>query len=122
MMLLSLIIYERRRHKDVPQLPSPADHSPSPNPPPEPDPSYAPAPTSIQLRRSTRHTRPLDRYGFTHTSLLAALSTVTIPNSYLQAMKHDYWKKAMQEELDAFRGKSHMGYCVLPISCKTHWL
>eukprot|EP00268_Persea_americana_P009795 TRINITY_DN13924_c0_g1_i8.p1 TRINITY_DN13924_c0_g1~~TRINITY_DN13924_c0_g1_i8.p1 ORF type:complete len:196 (+),score=13.10 TRINITY_DN13924_c0_g1_i8:49-588(+) len=56
--LSPLIVYERRRHKDVPQLPSPTDHSPPPDSPREPDPSSAHAPTSIQLRRSTHHNRP----------------------------------------------------------------
>ena len=51
-----LLVYERSRHKDVPQLPASTNHSPPPDPPLEPDPSLGPSP--IQLRRSTRQTHP----------------------------------------------------------------
>lgn len=94
-----LLVYERRRPKDVPQLPSSMDHSPPLDPLPVPDPPALAAP--IQLRRSICLTHPPDRYLFTHTSLLATLSTIAIPNSYSHATKHYCWKKATKEELDA---------------------
>lgn len=53
------------------------------------------------LWSSTLHSRPPDYYGFTHTSLLATLSSIRIPNSYAQAVQHECWQQAMQEELDA---------------------
>ena len=52
-------------------------------------------------RRSTRITRPPDRYGFSHTSLHTTLTTVPIPSCYSEAAKHDCWRKAMEEELQA---------------------
>ena len=66
-----------------------------------PDPSQAIGSTTPLLRRSSRPSRPLEQYGFTHTSLMTTLSTVSIPNSYLQAIQHDTWNQAMREELDA---------------------
>lgn len=56
---------------------------------PEPDP--APVPDPPVLRRSTR---PLDRL-----SLYATLSTVSILDTNLQAVKHPCWQQAMMEEL-----------------------
>lgn len=50
-------------------------------------------------RRSSRVTCPPDRYGFSHTSLHATLNSV--PSCYSEAVKHDCWRKAMEEELQA---------------------
>lgn len=52
-------------------------------PPPQDPPDLTSGPeTEHPFRRSTRNRRPPDRYGFSHTSLLATLSSVTIPTSY----------------------------------------
>jgi len=59
-------------------------------------PTLDPVTSALPLRRSTRSSR----YGFfTPISLSTTLSSISIPSSYTQAMKHGYWKKAMQEEL-----------------------
>eukprot|EP00268_Persea_americana_P022089 TRINITY_DN21988_c0_g1_i1.p1 TRINITY_DN21988_c0_g1~~TRINITY_DN21988_c0_g1_i1.p1 ORF type:complete len:133 (+),score=15.09 TRINITY_DN21988_c0_g1_i1:299-697(+) len=55
------------------------------------------------LRQATRIFQPPDRYGFSHTSLLATLSSIAIPNSYPRAVKHECWQQAMKEELDALQ-------------------
>ena len=61
-----------------------------------------PAPTSTTLRRSTRLSRPSDWYGFfSPISLVATLSTISIPFCYKQATEHECWKNAMQAELQA---------------------
>lgn len=51
------------------------------------------------------------------------MSSVTIPTSYSQAMKHDCWKQAMQEELDALQQNDTwdvVSYSpsINPIGCK----
>ena len=70
------------------------------DPPPE-SPTTSSPPRSLVLRRSTRVTKTLDRYGFSHNSLMATLSTTSIPQSYSQAVHHECWKRDMQDELDA---------------------
>ena len=50
--------------------------------PPNPPPATSSTPPHI-LRRSSRTSRPPERYGFTHTSLMTTLSSVSIPGSYL---------------------------------------
>ena len=61
-----------------------------------------PAPASTTLRRSTRPSRPPNWYGFfSPVSLVATLSTISIPSCYKQAMEHECWQIAMQEELQA---------------------
>lgn len=64
-----------------------------------PNPAINPNPVPL-LHCSTR---PPDRYGFSHTFLLAKLSSIVTPNSYFQAMKHKYWQQAMKEELNALQ-------------------
>ena len=61
-----------------------------------PDPDPVPP-----LRHSNHISRPPDRYGFSHTSLLATLSSISIPKSYSHGVKHEFWQRAMQDELDA---------------------
>jgi hypothetical protein len=56
--------------------------------PPEPGP-----------RRSTRVSRPPDRYGDYHTSFNITLSYISIPTCFSKAVKHECWRKAMDEEL-----------------------
>lgn len=92
------IVYQCRSRTDVVVLP-----------PPSAPPDLVLDPNPVPTCLSTRITRPPDRYGFSHTSLLATLSSIVIPNSYSQAVKHEYWQKAMIEELDS--GKSKMGCC-----------
>ncbi|RVX16305.1 Retrovirus-related Pol polyprotein from transposon RE1 [Vitis vinifera] len=63
---------------------------------------YKTAPASTTLRWSTRLSRPPDWYGFfSPVSLVATLSTISIPSCYKQAMEHKCWKNAMQAELQA---------------------
>ena len=57
--------------------------------------------SNVIPRLSFRITHPLDRYGFSHTSLHTTLTTVPIPSCYSEAAKHDCWRKAMEEELQA---------------------
>ena len=56
--------------------------------PPDPLPTAGSAPTQA-LRRSSRDSRPPERYGFTHTSLMTTQFSVLIPTSYLQAVQQD---------------------------------
>ena len=61
-----------------------------------------PAPASTTLRRSTRPSRPPNWYGFfSPVSLVATLSTISIPSCYKQAMEHECYQIAMQAELQA---------------------
>eukprot|EP00268_Persea_americana_P059265 TRINITY_DN7252_c0_g2_i3.p1 TRINITY_DN7252_c0_g2~~TRINITY_DN7252_c0_g2_i3.p1 ORF type:complete len:904 (-),score=94.40 TRINITY_DN7252_c0_g2_i3:300-3011(-) len=100
------------------------DSAPDPPPaPPAPDPAPNPPPAPVALRRSIRHIKPPDRYGFTHASLLTTLSSISIPNSYSQAVQHDCWIQAMQEELSALQENHTWDIVpcpssVKPIGCK----
>ena len=88
------------------------------------DPPTASGPTgNPPLCRSSWISVPPTRYGFTHTSLMATMSSTSIPNSYSQALQHECWNKAMQDELDALVQNltSDVVPCpppVKPISCK----
>lgn len=53
------------------------------------------------LRRSTHPSKPPERNGFPNVSLLATLSSISIPNSYAQAVKQPCRQQEMQEELEA---------------------
>jgi len=75
-------IYERHsRHESGSTSPVlPSDLDPMPNP----------APTYTTIRRSTRPSRPPNWYGFfSHVSLVATLSTISILFCYKQAIKHE---------------------------------
>ncbi|KAM7530049.1 hypothetical protein LguiB_033459 [Lonicera macranthoides] len=80
------IVYQRR-HPQSPQ--------PLPDPVPMSDP-LQPVP-----RRTSRVSRPPDRYGFSHTANQAVLDTTTVPRSYSQAATQVCWQQAMKEELQA---------------------
>lgn len=75
------------------------------------------------LRRSSKASRPPERYGLTRTSLMTTLSSVFILSSYLQAVQHDSWNQEMKEELDAL-DQNHTWdivdcpSTVKPIGCK----
>ena len=58
-----------------------------------------PDPVDSEPQRSSRVTRPSDRYGFPHTSLTTTLDTIVVPHSYSQASFQACWQRAMQEEL-----------------------
>jgi len=60
--------------------------------PPEPGP-----------RRSSRVSRPPDRYGNYHTSFNTTSSSISIPTCFSEAVKHECWQKAMDEELQALQ-------------------
>ena len=77
-----LVVYERHRHNDVPLLPPPPDPSPAPDLAPTSSHAAPLASSPVQLRRSTCLSKPPDKYGFTHTSLLATLSSIAIHDSY----------------------------------------
>ena len=75
------------------------------------------------LRLSTLVSRPPDRYGYSHLSFLATLASINIPTSYSQAMKHECWRKAMSEELEALQTNHTWDVVtypltVRPIGCK----
>ena len=110
-------VYHRRNHT-APTRDPPPDLPPVSGPPPAVASSGHPS-----LRRSTRISVPPDRYGLSHTSLMATLSSYSIPQSYSQAVQDPCWNKAMQEELDALAQNhtwdivpSPVG--VKPICCK----
>lgn len=92
-------------------------------------PSLAPAPTPDSnqqqlLRRSSRPSHPPERYGFSHSSLHTTLSSISIPDTYSQAIKQPCWQQVMSEELTTHSSStnSHIGYCSSSISCQTHRL
>ena len=88
-------MYERRR----PTLPLPEEDSSS-----EPVPidhSTINSTSNTILRRSSRVRHPLDRYGFSHTSLHTTLTSILIPKCYSKAIKHGCWHATMAEELQA---------------------
>ena len=71
-------------------------------PPSDLDMAPDPAPASTTLRWSTRPSRTPNWYGFfSPVSLIATLSTISIPSCYKQAMEHECWKISMQAELQA---------------------
>ena len=61
----------------------------------DPPPANGSTSTST-LRRSSRISRPPERYGFTHASLMTTLSSASIPSSYLQVVQNDCWNQAMK--------------------------
>ncbi|XXG51938.1 hypothetical protein AAC387_Pa03g0390 [Persea americana] len=73
---------------------------PEDGPPPDPPPTNG-STTTHTLRCSSRNSRLPDWYGFTHTSLMTTLSSISIPSSYLQAVQQNCWNQAIKEELDA---------------------
>ncbi|RWR79750.1 zf-CCHC domain-containing protein/gag_pre-integrs domain-containing protein [Cinnamomum micranthum f. kanehirae] len=93
-------VYVRRQGTNATTLPFLQE--PPPDPPPTPD------PPQLAICRSSRISRPSDRYGFSHSSYLATLSFVSIPTSYSQVAKQECWRKAMKEELNALQ---------LPLAC-----
>ncbi|RWR83570.1 retrovirus-related Pol polyprotein from transposon TNT 1-94 isoform X1 [Cinnamomum micranthum f. kanehirae] len=114
-----ILVYERRRRENT-TVPKPPDNiiSSISDPAPTPDISQ-----SVQLRRFSRISRPSDRFGFTHTSLLTTLSSVQIPNHFSPAVQHECWRNAMQEELEALDGNHTWDIVqfppsVKPIGCK----
>ena len=78
------------------------------------DPTTNPVP-----RRSTRVSRPQDRYGFSHTSLHVTLSSIPIPSSYSEATKHDCWWATMTEELRALQDNHTWDVVSSPAQVKT---
>ena len=69
---------------------------------PEQDSSFEPIPFDHSMINSTSNTKvrhPLDRYGFSHTSLHTTLTPIPIPKCYLEAIKHGCWRAGMAEEL-----------------------
>lgn len=79
-----------------------ARHPKPPEPPPSSPPAASAPPTGSQPPRcSTRASRPPSRFGWLAPSFLSSNSIALVPRSYNQAINHDCWKKAMQEELDA---------------------
>jgi hypothetical protein len=93
------MVYTRRR----PTLPLPKTDPSSESvqsTSPKIDPPYEIVPESGP-RRSTQVSRPPDWYGFSHTSFNTTLSSISIPTCFSEAVKYDYWQKAMDEELQA---------------------
>ena len=109
-------------HKDVPLLPPPPDPSPAADLATATSPDATAPSSQVPLRRSTRLSRPPDRYGFNHTSLLTTLSSIAILNSYSQVVKHGCWKKTMQEELAALQSNHTWDIVPCLFFFKTHWL
>ena len=111
------IVYERRRptlslpDQDTSSEPVPIDHS------------TINSTSNTILRCSSKIRHPLDRYGFSHTSLHTTLTSILIPKCYSEAVKHGFWRTAMVEEFQAL-GDNHTWDVVLcppivkAISCK----
>ncbi|XP_068641875.1 uncharacterized protein [Aristolochia californica] len=83
----------------LPSFDEPQPTASLPSPPSDlalaPDPPSAPAP--LNLHKSTCSSHPPDWYGFpSPASLVATLSSISIPSSHKQAIAHECWKKAMQ--------------------------
>ena len=96
-----ILVYERcRREHTVTVEPPDLSVSSALDSAPAPDISQ-----TVPFRPSFRLSRPPDRFDFTQTSLLATLSSVHIPNHFSQAVHHECWRQAMQEELDALQVK-----------------
>jgi len=92
------LVYTRRH------LPSSTLHDSAPTLDFVPPPALDPVTSVIPLCRSTQSSKPPNWYGFfTPISLSTTLPSIFIPSSYTQAMEHDCWKKAMQEELQALQ-------------------
>ena len=77
----------------------------------------------IEPRQSSRVTRPLDRYGFPHTSLTTTLDTIFVPHSYSQTFLQTCLQRAMQKELQALQDNHTWDIVscppsVKPIGCK----
>lgn len=90
------LVYTRRLPPSSPVLPDPV-------------PDNAP----MILRRSTRHIRPPDQYGYS-----AILTNTTVPTSYSQAATQTCWITAMQEELQALQDNHSWDIVSCPASVK----
>jgi len=80
-------------------------------------------PAPAEPRRTTRISRPPDRYGFPPTSLNATLSSISVPTCYSQAAKDACWVKATDDELQALQENYTWDVVpcpsdVKPIGCK----
>ncbi|CAL2255891.1 unnamed protein product [Prunus armeniaca] len=100
-----LLVYQQRS--------SATSHQPSaPSKPPQaPSPTAAPVPatTPPPLRHSTRVRRPPDRFGSSPpSSFTATLSSISLPSSYKQAMKHECWRKALRSDGSIDRYKARL--------------
>lgn len=88
-----------------------------------PTPELGPDPDPQNILRSTCISCPPDHYGFTHSSLLATLSSIFIPDIYTHAVEHKCWRRATQEQLNALQENhtwdviSCPSY-IKPIGCK----
>jgi len=100
------IMYERRR----PILALPETNPPSDT---ASETALVPSPLQHALRRSTRVSYPLDRFGFS-----ATLSNIIIPSCYSQAVQHECWQTVMQEELCALQDNHTWDLVSCPLSVK----
>lgn len=74
---------------------------------------------SNSLRRSSRATRPPEWYGFSHKSLHTTLADIPIPTCYSEAVKHECWRNAMKEELQALEDNHTWDIVPRPSNAKT---
>jgi hypothetical protein len=102
------LVYTRRR----PTLPFPEpDHASesAPTTSPESEMTSETDPISSSMspepvpRQSTLVLRPPERYGDYDTSFNATLSSISISTCFSEAVKHECWQKAMDEELQALQ-------------------
>ncbi|CAL2231172.1 unnamed protein product [Prunus armeniaca] len=110
-----LLVYQRRSSATSHQPPAPPKPLPAPSPTAAPVPATPPPP----LRQSTRVRRPPDRFGSSPlSSFTATLSSISLPSSYTQAMKHECWRKAVETELLALEENQTWDVVPCPSSVK----
>jgi hypothetical protein len=69
----------------------------------ETGPISSPMPPEPSTRRSIRISRPPEQYGDYDTSFNITLSSISIPTCFLEAVKYECRRKAMDEELQALQ-------------------
>ena len=84
-----------------------------------PDPVLPSSNDPPPVRRSSRNSKPPDRYGYTNpVAMSTTLSPISIPTCYKQAMEHECWQQAMETELQALAENHTWDVVSLPPNVK----